>query len=428
MYQSNYIGLRKRESYDEIVALLDGGDKTKIKYPNRVASQILNSPYMKKIDEESLLDMQNQHDIAQKEQLKKVMIQSMSQQTGMPHVILKAKTEPSKTEFFDLSKDDERVEEFRSAIGSDLSDRARQQADRRHQFSQGVVEMLDKETERTPIGRHAMETQAGYDLLEKSTEITPYRFPSEAEAIGIEYGKQNEQLKNDIAKIRKQEKEAFRQLRNTVSSDAYRMVKAKRGDETKVAWSGLTQVLQGIKHGISETFGGQSSSSKQVSHVHPYKASGSHYETDHKSEQGSVKTESSKIKVKSETPKSSVKSEYKSSKAYSQSGMAQPVVPLSRSASAVSHGTVKSEPSSSSSKRGRGMAQPVGIVSGNASVRSESRSSKTRRSGMALPVGITSGRDSSVSSQYTVRSGRTASSQGIPHRAISIHSSGSSRK
>ena len=56
---------------------------------------------------------------------------------------------------------------------------------------------------------------------------------SEAEAIGVEYGKQNEQLKNDIAKIRQQEKEAYRQLRNTVSSDVYRMVKAKRGDETK---------------------------------------------------------------------------------------------------------------------------------------------------------------------------------------------------
>ena len=41
----------------------------------------------------------------------------MSHQIGMPHVILKAKTEPPKTQFFDLSKDDdERVEEFRSAM------------------------------------------------------------------------------------------------------------------------------------------------------------------------------------------------------------------------------------------------------------------------------------------------------------------------
>ena len=135
-------------------------------------------------------------------------------------------------------------------------------------------------------------------------------------------------------------------------------------------------------------------------------------------------------------PKSSVKSEHKSSIGYSHSGMAQPVLPLSRSASAISHGTVKSE--SSSSKRGYGMAQPVGIVSGNASVRSESRSSKTRRSDMAQPVlpGNESGRstpkllrDSSSGSQYTVRSGRTASnSQSRTPRAQTINSSVSSRK
>jgi adenine-specific DNA-methyltransferase len=48
--------------------------------------------------------------------------------------------------------------------------------------------------------------------------------------------------------------------------------------------------------------------------------------------------------------------------------MAQPVLPLSRSGSAISHGTVKYEPSSSNSKRGYGMAQLVGIVSGKEEV------------------------------------------------------------
>ena len=220
MYQINYNGLRKRDLYDEIVAILENDPtilkypdrvpksrkrgypvirdefNAKIKYPDRVATQILNSPYMKQIDEESLLDMQNQHDIKQKETMKKVMLQSMSQSTGMPHVILKAKTEVPATQFFDMSKDDdENVEEFRSAIGSDLSDRARQQADRLHQTSQAVVEMLDKSADQTPIAREAMGTQAGYDLLEKSTEVSPLRFPTEAELMGIEYGKQNEQLK-----------------------------------------------------------------------------------------------------------------------------------------------------------------------------------------------------------------------------------------
>ena len=43
MYQVNYSGLKKRESYDEIVAIIEG-DQTKVKYPNRVALQIMNSP------------------------------------------------------------------------------------------------------------------------------------------------------------------------------------------------------------------------------------------------------------------------------------------------------------------------------------------------------------------------------------------------
>ena len=37
MYQVNYNGLKKRESYDEIVATIEN-DKTKVKYPNRIAS------------------------------------------------------------------------------------------------------------------------------------------------------------------------------------------------------------------------------------------------------------------------------------------------------------------------------------------------------------------------------------------------------
>ena len=61
MYQVNYKGLRRRESYDEVVSIIEN-DQTKIKYPNRVAVQILNSPYMKQLDIEALMDMQNQQD------------------------------------------------------------------------------------------------------------------------------------------------------------------------------------------------------------------------------------------------------------------------------------------------------------------------------------------------------------------------------
>ena len=81
MYQVNYKGLQRRESYDEIVALLET-DQTKIKYPNRVALQILNSPYMRRLDAETLLDMQNQQDRISKGKLKELVLQEVGKTDG----------------------------------------------------------------------------------------------------------------------------------------------------------------------------------------------------------------------------------------------------------------------------------------------------------------------------------------------------------
>ena len=68
MNRVDYTGLKKRDTYDEIVALVEAGGGV-IKYPNRVASQILNSPYMKQIDNETLMDLQNQQDRLNKQGL-----------------------------------------------------------------------------------------------------------------------------------------------------------------------------------------------------------------------------------------------------------------------------------------------------------------------------------------------------------------------
>ena len=48
MYRVNYYGLKKRESYDEIVAIIENY-QTEVKCPNPVAMQIMNSPYMKQL-------------------------------------------------------------------------------------------------------------------------------------------------------------------------------------------------------------------------------------------------------------------------------------------------------------------------------------------------------------------------------------------
>ena len=77
MFQFNYKGLNKRDSYDEIVSIIEAGGG-KIKYPDRYATQLANSPYMKQIDAETLLDLQDQTLREQKEHIKKVLLKEMS--------------------------------------------------------------------------------------------------------------------------------------------------------------------------------------------------------------------------------------------------------------------------------------------------------------------------------------------------------------
>ena len=84
MNRVNYTGLKKRDTYDEIVALVESGGGV-IKYPNRVASQILNSPYMKQIDNETLMDLQNQQERLNKQGLKDMLTKTIAQATGKSH-------------------------------------------------------------------------------------------------------------------------------------------------------------------------------------------------------------------------------------------------------------------------------------------------------------------------------------------------------
>ena len=84
MYQINYNGLKKRDTYNEIVEIIANGGGV-IRYPDRTASHIANSPYMKQIDGETLSDLQSQTVRAQKEQLKHLTLKQMSTQTGLPY-------------------------------------------------------------------------------------------------------------------------------------------------------------------------------------------------------------------------------------------------------------------------------------------------------------------------------------------------------
>ena len=73
MYGINYNGLRRRESYDDIVKYIET-DPDKIRYPNRKASFLEQSHYMKFLGGEDYIAMEEQQLRASKEKIKEVMI------------------------------------------------------------------------------------------------------------------------------------------------------------------------------------------------------------------------------------------------------------------------------------------------------------------------------------------------------------------
>ena len=92
----DYTGLKKRDTYDEIVAIIQT-DRTKIRYPNRTALQMTNSPYMKKVDDETMMDMESQQNRMAKETLKNLLLRQQSSLTGVSHAELRAEASPSQS-------------------------------------------------------------------------------------------------------------------------------------------------------------------------------------------------------------------------------------------------------------------------------------------------------------------------------------------
>ena len=77
MFGINYNGLRKRESYDELVNYIET-DPNKMRYPNRTATFIEQSRYMKHLGGEDYIEMEQQQLRASKEKLKELIIQEMT--------------------------------------------------------------------------------------------------------------------------------------------------------------------------------------------------------------------------------------------------------------------------------------------------------------------------------------------------------------
>ena len=96
IYKVNYQGLRKRESYDEIVDYLENKQE-RIKYPNRFAKQIRNSPQLSNLLDnggEGLVEMEEQQ---QRKMQHEQAEQAVRQAGGTAQVSRAAATQTEKT-------------------------------------------------------------------------------------------------------------------------------------------------------------------------------------------------------------------------------------------------------------------------------------------------------------------------------------------
>ena len=131
IYKVNYQGLRKKESYDEIVDYLENKQE-RIKYPNRLAKQIRNSPQLSNLLDnggEGLVEMEEQ----QQRKMQHEQAEQAVRQAGSTAQVLRAAGQNNNTEFYDIGEDyDDKFSDFQDAmsvVGGSIASRIEQKAD-----------------------------------------------------------------------------------------------------------------------------------------------------------------------------------------------------------------------------------------------------------------------------------------------------------
>ena len=69
--------LRKRPTYNELIDYLEN-DQPIIKYPDRTATFLRNSPYLSKYDDPSMLDLEEQENQMEREKMREAEVKKNS--------------------------------------------------------------------------------------------------------------------------------------------------------------------------------------------------------------------------------------------------------------------------------------------------------------------------------------------------------------
>lgn len=204
----DYTGLRKRESYDEIVEIISD-PKDKVKYPNRTASQILNSPYMKGMDDDSLMEMEDQESRLRREKMKQLMVQHIAHETGAPRIQVQAEPNPPEGILQEVQQNaqanDERdrtIESMRGQIASMFEEQDTMRQERTHKIARLAREHHNWGTQiavpdEMATGR-TVGSQAEPEVVMKETQTPSYR-QDEEDQKKAEYAQLLEELQREKA-------------------------------------------------------------------------------------------------------------------------------------------------------------------------------------------------------------------------------------
>ena len=89
MFEVNYNGLRRRKTYDEVVNYLMN-DQEIIRYPDRLATQLRNSPYLTQLDGEGMREMERQQAEEMKQREKEFQIRRLAGSSEHGSVVMRA--------------------------------------------------------------------------------------------------------------------------------------------------------------------------------------------------------------------------------------------------------------------------------------------------------------------------------------------------
>ena len=118
--------LRKRPTYNEVVNYLEN-EQPKIKYPDRRATFLRNSPYLSQFDGDSWIDLDEQEQAINKEKLKQITLKDVAASQGETHQLLSARTKrysiASSSSFAPSEGYDSAVMDFLNDIEQDQQER-----------------------------------------------------------------------------------------------------------------------------------------------------------------------------------------------------------------------------------------------------------------------------------------------------------------